>query len=105
MSVTNSSYDVIVQQYEAIQHIAKDKEFVQSLLQELQNLVQDTAFSADQKLHISQAIDAISGQVNPHTLMARLYNLSRIPDFKNKTVQQNLLLGAINKFAKRSKDL
>lgn len=105
MYVTNSSYDIISQQYQSIQHITKDKEFIASLLQELQNLVQDKAFGPDQKLQISQAIDAISGQINPEVLMARLYNLSKIEDFANKTVQQNLLLGALNKLGRRSKKL
>lgn len=103
--VTNSSYDVITQQHQSIQHIARDKEFITSLLQELQNLVQDKSFGPDEKLHISQAIDAISNQVNPEVLMARLYNLSRIEDFSNKTVQQNLLFGALNKLERRNKAL
>lgn len=105
MYITNSSYDLITQQYKSIQHIMQNKEFTADLLQELQKLVQDKSFGPDQKLQISQAIDAISGQINPHMLMARLYNLSKIADFSNKTVQQNLLLGALNKLDKRHKQL
>lgn len=105
MYVTNSSNDVITQQYKSIQHITQDKWFVASLLKELQNLVQDTAFGEDEKLVINQAIEAMSGQINPEVLMARLYNLSRIADFANKTVQQNLLLGAMNKLSRRHQTL
>lgn len=91
MYITNSSYDVVTQQYQSIQHITKDKEFMQDILHQLNNLIKDTAFGPDEILQISQTIDAIQNQVNPHTLMARLYNLTKIPYFANRVVQKNLL--------------
>lgn len=105
MYISNSSYDVITQQYQSIQHIIKNKEFMQHIVEELNHLVKDTAFGPDKILQINQTIDIIKNQVNPHTLMARLYNLSKIPFFKNRVVQQNLLFGAINKLEKREKQL
>lgn len=105
MYITNSSYDVVTQQYQSIQHITKDKEFMQDILHQLNNLIKDTAFGPDEILQISQTIDAIKNQVNPHTLMARLYNLTKIPYFVNRVVQKNLLFGAINKLQKREKQL
>lgn len=110
MYITNSSYDIISQQYFSIQHIMQDKKnityFTQELKITLEELVkQQGKLSDEQKKDIELVMESLTYQVNPQILMARLYNLSKIPYFSNRVVQENLLQAAIRKMSKRKQDL
>jgi len=110
MYVTNSSYDIISQQYQSIQHIMENKEDMSHFTKELKTILEEltkqkSKLSEDQYGDIELVMDALTSQINPQVLMARLYNLSKIPNFSNRIVQENLLQGAINKMSKRYQDL
>ncbi len=110
MYVSNSSYDIISQQYKSIQHIMQDKENMTQFTKQLKSILealtkQKSKLNEDQQSDIELVMEALTHQINPKILMARLYNLSKIPDFNNRVVQENLLQAAINKMSKREQDL
>jgi hypothetical protein len=110
MYITNSSYDVITQQYQAIENITDKKwgtnHFVTTLIEQLDKMREsNTSLDAVQLAPIQEVVHALEHKTNPIDMMTKLYHLSQIPHFNNKIVQGNLLEAAIRRLWKREENL
>jgi len=110
MYMTDSSYDIITQQYQAIANITDKKwgtsYFVTKLIEQLKHMKEsDTQLDKEQLAQIQKVIEALEYKTNPTVLMTKLYHLSQIPYFQNKVIQWNLLGAAIDRLSKREKEL
>ena len=106
VTVFDTSYEALTNQYNAINSIIHKKETVKEINDILKKMYEDMntnklPLNDEQKLNLVDITEEIQYQTNAETIMANLYKLSRIPDFNHRIIQSKLLQGASNNLDKR----
>lgn len=106
VTVFDTSYEAITNQYDAINSIIHKKETVKEINDILKKMQEDmntnkVSLNDEQKINLVHITEEIQYQTNAETIMANLYKLSRIREFNHRIIQSKLLQGASNNLDKR----